>query len=338
IKAKELINIEKYLEYRFAKNKITSISWHDNSDKIIARINMFKVRSIDNLLASSNKVLQFTILFVVAVVVHGLVLRFVFPGYYDPLWPIHSDFYLPVEIANSPASILSYITWPRPTGMVFFALIGKLGIHGSIAAIIFLGMLNAVLTALLIKSFLTINLNLKFLAVFITYVFLICSHPYFYSFYVHDAFSQLSYFLLLIGLFSFCELFNKSVLIATCSLFVFSVLAFLAKETFGGAALVVSVVWFLYQRKKSVRDSIIPFVSIFIALIATFSFNFVIKSSFVTNSNAAYKVDLNPASVLTEWFHYVKLGYNLGSVFLLILIGFLVFSRKPIKDSKSIFV
>jgi hypothetical protein len=299
---------------------------------------MFKVRSINNLLATSNTVLQFTMLLVIAAIVHGLVLRFVFPGYYDPLWPIHSDFYLPAEIANSPASIFSYLTWPRPTGMVFFALIGKLGIHGSLAAIIFVAMLNAVITALLIKKFLTVSFGLRFLIIFIVYTFLLFSHPYFYSFYVHDAFSQLSYLLLIMGLFFYCSLLEKSIALATCVLFIFTIVGFLAKETFGGAALVISVIWFLYQRKKSVRDSITPFTLIFVALIITFGFNFLIKSSFVTNSNTAYRVDLNPFSILSEWFHYIKLGYNLGSVLLLILIGFLVFSKKLDENYKPKFV
>lgn len=299
---------------------------------------MLKVRSINNLLATSSSLLQFTMLFVIAAIVHGLVLRFIFPGYYDPLWPLHSDFYLPAEIANSPASIFSYVTWPRPTGMFFFALIGKFGIHGSLAAIIFLAMLNAVVTAFLVKKLLTINFGLRFLLAFAGYAFLLFSHPYFYSFYVHDAFSQLSYFLLVLGALSYCALAKKSVAIATCVLFIFSVVGFLAKETFGAAALMASAIWFLYQYRASLRDAIAPFVSIFIALIITFGFNFFIKSSFVTNSNTAYRIDLNPVSILSEWFHYIKLGYNLGIIFLLVLIGILVFSRQSDKSYGPAFV
>lgn len=299
---------------------------------------MFKVRSINNFLATSNGLLQFTMLLVIAAIVHGLVLRFVFPGYYDPLWPLHSDFYLPAQIANSPASIFSYVTWPRPTGMFFFALIGEFGIHGSLAAIIFLAMLNAVISALLIKSFLAINFGLKFLIAFSGYVFLLFSHPYFYSFYVHDAFSQLSYFLLVVGALLYCSLVKKSVTLAACALFVCSMIGFLAKETFGAAALVVSAIWFIYQYKTSLRDAIAPFISMFIALAIAFGFNFFIKSSFVTNSNAAYSVDLNPASILSEWLYYVKLGYNLGIVFLLVLIGVLVFSIRSAKSYSPAFV
>ena len=39
---------------------------------------MCKVRSINNFLATSNGLLQFTMLLVIAAIVHGLVLRFVF--------------------------------------------------------------------------------------------------------------------------------------------------------------------------------------------------------------------------------------------------------------------
>jgi len=299
---------------------------------------MLKVRNINNLLVTSSRLSQFIMLLVIAVIVHGLVLRFVFPGYYDPLWPLHSDFYLPAAIANSPVSIFSYITWPRPTGMFFFALIGKFGIHGSLAAIVFLAMLNAVITAFLIKNFLVINFGLRFLIAFSVYVFLLFSHPYFYSFYVHDAFSQLSYFLLIVGVQSYCALAKKSVALASCTFFILSVVAFLAKETFGAAALAASAIWFLYQYKASLRNSIAPFVSILIALAISFGFNFFIKSSFVTNSSTAYKVDLNPISILSEWSYYIKLGYNLGMVFLLVLIGILIFSKQSDRKSRAEFV
>lgn len=290
--------------------------------------------SIENHGHIKSNIAIFIILFLSAIIVHAIVLNFIFPGYYDPLWPLHSDFYLPVAIANSDAGILSYATWPRPIGMFFFAIIGKLGLHSSIAAIMVLTFFNAVLTSLLIKNMLSINFGIKYVCAFFVYTFLLFSHPYFYSFYLHDAFSQLSYFFLLIGFFFYCFLQKKHLLIASLALFMFSLTGFLAKETFGGSALIFATSWFVYKRKSSLKEAAIPFVILFTSLASSFIFNFLIKSTFVTNSNSAYRVDLNPASVLIEWAHYIALGYNPATALLIILIAATTL-KKPLNFSNE---
>lgn len=297
---------------------------------------MLKVEERTFVSPRANKSLEFVALCVIALIVHAVVLRFIFPGYYDPLWPLHSDFYLPADINSSGLGILDYINKSRPSGMVFFFLIGGLGIHGSIAAIISITLINVVVTATIAKQILNINFNVKFLAAYISYLGLLFSHPYFYSFYAHDAFSQLSYFLLLIGVFLFSSFFKKSFNLSLVLLFFFSLLAFLAKETFGITALAISFAWFLFHYKKSIKEAISPFISVLLALAVTFTYNFVTKSVFVTNSNQAYRVDFNPISIVSNWFEYVSLGYNMASLFGLLLIGVLVCYRFQVRDKVSI--
>ena len=40
-------------------------------------------------------------LFCIGALVQLAVLRWIFPGYIDPLWPSHDDYYTAIELANS---------------------------------------------------------------------------------------------------------------------------------------------------------------------------------------------------------------------------------------------
>ena len=71
-----------------------------------------------------------------ALLIHGLVLYFVFPGYYSPLWPNHSDFYIPVALAQSNLAFTDYLRFPRPMGFIFSGLIGHLGTRGAMLVVI----------------------------------------------------------------------------------------------------------------------------------------------------------------------------------------------------------
>ncbi|MDR7088685.1 tetratricopeptide repeat protein [Cellvibrio fibrivorans] len=295
------------------------------------------VEDKSSILPVTNKALEFVALFALALIAHAVVLQFIFPGYYDPLWPLHSDFYLPTNISNSGLGVLNYLSKPRPSGMAFFFLIGRFGVHGSIAAIIFVTLMNVAMTATIAKNLLNISFNFQFLATYIIYIFLLFSHPYFYSFYAHDAFSQLSYFFLLIGVLFYSFFFKKSFKISVLLLFIFSLLAFLAKETFGLAAIAVSLVWLLYHQKKSVKEAIAPTASVFLALCIVFIYSFTIKSAFITNSNDAYRVEFNPLSIMSNWFEYVSLGYNVASLVGLLLIGALVWYKFQVKNKSSVF-
>src|SRR5215213_344776 len=79
-------------------------------------------------------VLQITCFTFIALIVHAFVLKFFFPGYYSPLYPHHSDFYISIALAHSPNDFFqySYLGYSRPLGMFFMKLIGFLGLHGAI--------------------------------------------------------------------------------------------------------------------------------------------------------------------------------------------------------------
>ena len=58
----------------------------------------------------------------------------IFPGFYDPFWPHHSDYYIAQALAYSEGGALQILTQPRPLALLLFSLFGRLGIHGSVIA------------------------------------------------------------------------------------------------------------------------------------------------------------------------------------------------------------
>src|SRR5688572_13820142 len=89
-------------------------------------------------------------LVVIAAIVHGAVLRLVFPGYYRPLSPHHSDFYIPVSMAVVDYSVVEIFRGPRgrPIGFGFLQLVGQAGLEGSIALILLLVFTSCALLAM----------------------------------------------------------------------------------------------------------------------------------------------------------------------------------------------
>src|SRR5665213_1644427 len=111
-----------------------------------------KMRAMDlKVFRPIHPLLELGLLFVFALATYCAVLKFVFPKYLSPLWPHHSDFYIPASVAGGFRDALSYLTWPRPVGMIFFVLIGNLGTRGSIAVIIAITIFNAAISVYLLR-------------------------------------------------------------------------------------------------------------------------------------------------------------------------------------------
>jgi hypothetical protein len=261
--------------------------------------------------------LELCILTLVALAVHAFVLYFVFPGYYSPLWPNHSDYYIQAALANSPEGILSYAKWPRPIGMMFAYLTGFLGIKGSIAAIIFLTAVNCALSVILIRRILNIGFKWPFLMSFVVYLYLLFSQPHFYGFYAHDCLAQLSYFFLINAVYWFFIFRERSILFVNLILFCLTLLAFFSKEVYGISALIVAGAWFFYSRKECLIRAVIPILVVGSTLLVSLAYNAYIKSVFLNvtkDTHSPYAIDLSPVSVFKEISIYITEGYNLANL------------------------
>ena len=137
--------------------------------------------------------------FAAAAAAYVLCLYVAFPGYVDPLYPLHSDFYLSPGLSIRNPSLWAYLGWPRPIGYLTADLLGRLGLKGFIGSLILITLVNATLTVELVRR--VTNRSIPALLTLL-YCFLLFSHPQFYLNYIHDTLATLSYLYLIVGMLS----------------------------------------------------------------------------------------------------------------------------------------
>jgi hypothetical protein len=289
-----------------------------------------------------KQLLQFLVLLLVTFIVHAFVLRFIFPGFYKPLSIQHEDHYIPTAFAH--ALVPGYhdlMNWPRPVFMIFYKLIGHAGTSGAIGFVIGLAFINCVMSALLIKGILGLPFNGSFLFFYIIYCYLLFATPYFYILYTQDTGSYLSYFFLILGAILFYQNRNSAPVLPAGLLLICCILAFLSKETYQLLALFFSFLWFLYDRKTSLKRSLIPMGATVVAFIISAANNMRLKSVFV-NVNAPkgspYGVSLSPFSVAHEWIGYARDGINIADLLMIGLIGYMVLRFKKPWSRQLLFI
>lgn len=252
---------------------------------------------------------------ILALLVHALVLKFIFPGYYNPLYPHHSDFYISVALAHTPDDFFQYrhLGYSRPLGIFFLKFIGLPGIHGAILFTVINVAVNGCLSIMLVQRILKIEFKWPVILLFCLYFNLLFSQAYFYTFYTQDVFSHLSYFFLISGTLLFISLQKRSRNLALQTLLFFSITAFLCKETYALSAVLCTFLWALYNKQRTGKTVIAPFLVIVIALVLVMIFNLLIKSVFIklqTNTADPYYINIRPSSILHEMLLYAKEGLN----------------------------
>ena len=289
-----------------------------------------------------KQILVFLTLLLVTFIVHALVLRFIFPGFYRPLSVQHEDHYLPASFAYSARpNYRDLMNWSRPVFMLFYKLIGHAGTAGSIGYVIGLVFLNCVLSALLIKRILGLAFDGVFLFFYIIYCYLLFATPYFYILYTQDAGSHLCYFFLILGAILFYHTRNRPLPLSAGLLFVCCTLAFLSKETYQLVALFFSFLWFLYDRKTSLKRSLVPMGVTIAAFIISTVNNMRLNSVFVNvkaPKGSPYEVSLSPFSVVREWIGYAKDGINIADLLMIGLIGYMVLRFKKPWSRQLLFI
>jgi len=278
---------------------------------------------------------ELVLLLVVAAVLHAVVLCLVFPGYYRPLWPNHSDFYIAPALAHSGFGIADYVRFPRPVAMLFFGAIGMLGINGTMLLLVTLAVLNLVLIASLVRRALGLELSLAFVLAFAGYSLLVFAHPYFYRFATYDAVSQLSLLLLLLAAACWMRAWSGQRSFPWEGLaFVLCLLAFLAKETYGPSALVVAAAAGVGEWLRRRYKAFMPLASALIALVSGLALNRLNGSPFTGAANAPdspYRIDLSSASLIGQYLQYASDGLNGLTIAALVGAIMIVLASKDIR-------
>ena len=273
-------------------------------------------------------VIGFFILVVVALLVHAIVLKFVFPGYYNPLYSSYPELYLPAAIAHSPGGFTDLLLRPHPVSLFFIKFTGYFGIQGSMAWVIALLSANCALTGILINRIFKLRFGWKLVAVFAVYCYLLFSQPYFYTFYIQNTPAQLSYLFLITGACFFYSMVEDRPNLANSLLFGCCLLGFFSSITYGLAALSFSVLWFMHYRKVSYFRAALPFTMVAITLIMAVIDTVAAKPAIIDVSgpvNATTYINLNIKAVLYEWGLYAIESVNIANLVLLLFVAGLFF-------------
>jgi hypothetical protein len=262
-----------------------------------------------------------------AFIIHALVLKFIFPGYYSPLYPHHSDFYISAALANSPNDFFQYryLGYSRPVAIFFLKLIGLLGIHGAILFTVLNVMVNCAISATLFRRLLEIEFKASFVLLFCIYCYLLFSQPYFYTFYTQDVLAHLSYFFLITGAALFFTQQDQNFRKALLLLFSFSLVAFLFKETYMLAELFFALLGFAFHyKKKPMKIALSPLLVVMAAVGMVLIFNLTIKSIFInfhSTPTDPYYINLAPASIFKEIVLYAKEAFSFLHGIVIVMAG-----------------
>jgi hypothetical protein len=250
------------------------------------------------------------VLIVFALAMHAAVSTWIYPGFYDPLWPHHSDFYIGAALAHSPIPYLHNLTMPRPVGALFLEITGHLGFRGAIAANLLLVVLNCTATAMILRRVVALRLTWPFWVGFSLYLFLVLSHPLQYVWSTYDVFSQLSYLLLT------CAVMLVLRGVGIPVLFGVFLCAFLAKETFALSALFLTVLWWMLGHSNDRLSAVRISGAMVLALGITLILNRINQSPFLGSgavTGSPYQIDFSASSLTSEWMRYAVEGMSPGA-------------------------
>jgi hypothetical protein len=120
--------------------------------------------------------------FLFAAAIYWLCLRFLFPGYFAPLTPNHSDLYTPVGFLER--SFSEILTYPRPLTYVVLRTSGLLGVQGSILVVVLAAIVAVLLASTMTVRWARARMSGLGLA---CYLILVFAHPEFYFEHRHDS-------------------------------------------------------------------------------------------------------------------------------------------------------
>jgi len=274
--------------------------------------NMKGLTNDDNLSETENGLWKEP--FVLLAVVFGvyfLTLRFIFPGYFNPTTPFHSDFYM-FYSASSNETLSTLFMLPRFVGMFVRDIVGIFGMKGTIVFLIMLNAVNITLTILLIKA--AAKIKLYWPAV-VLYLFLIFSHPGFYIKYSYDFFDAIAYCFAVSAMYFWYK--NRENIkykqLSVITLFVF--LSLFAKETYFVPLCIFWCFQYFFANKKQ-RQSAGIMLGATIALFAlSIVHSHLVNSAWVNiggGKHDSYFIDMHPSSIIGMYVYYLKMWGNIG--------------------------
>jgi hypothetical protein len=283
--------------------------------------------STQNHANTSARYVEFIALLLAGFIMHAATLWLVFPGFYDPFWPNHSDFYGSVALANA-GNYWDLLTLPRPVGQLISTLLGQAGVRGSIFLFTCLVVINAVGTIMLLRKFVPAmgNTKLTTFLIFgaIPYLFVVFSHPFQYTWAAYDGWATASYTLLLLA--ALLAINRYSVLL----IFLSALAAFLVKETYVLSSLCLAGIWWIGASATDKPRLLRNLIGVFAAVILAYFINVRSESIFISDGGkeSPYFINMAPDSVMSEFLRYCTEGVSLAGWLYLFLLVVMVLSNR----------
>lgn len=295
----------------------------------------------DNEITNKNKHeswWEFLTLFVVVFGVYFLTLRFIFPGYFSPLIPFHSDFYIFYPALPHETLELLFMS-SRFVGIFVRDIVGIFGMESTIIFLIILNAVNITLTVLLVKAVARIKL---YWPLIILYLFLIFSHPGFYINYSYDFFDTLAYFFAVSAIFFWYKkienIKNKYVLVAVLLIF----LSLFSKETYFVPLFIFWCYQCFFSDGKQRKSAIIILGTTVLLVILSIFHSHLVNSPWVEIESRKvdpYFINMNLTSIIKTFLYYFKMWGNLGVIGLVALSLIIsIISKKLFKEKALFFI
>lgn len=250
---------------------------------------------------------------ILSAAIYMLALIYIFPGYFDPLWPQTIDFYSALMIANSQHTPWGHLFSARPAGFLALDAFGRLGLHAQLVPYLAMTLINTSITAILLYRALNISLGIASVVAFSAYALLIYSHPAFYVAYLHDVWATQSYLFFALAM---CCLVGSRLhpWIALVPFGILVALAALTKETYYVTFCVIISLWAVLQPPAKRYYAIASALTAFGILLATAAISrYVIASPFYGVGAAPasdYVGTANLAVIGKEWLTYAQESFT----------------------------
>ena len=252
--------------------------------------------------------------------VYAAVLAYIFPGYFDPLYAIHSDIYFSPGLSARNPSLTAYLAWPRPAGYLAAHLFGLAGVQGFIFILIVITLVSTALTADLVQRIIGRRLPLMMVAVYAGLVF---SHPQFYVNYVHDTLATLSYLYVIAGMCAWYAYLEKPGPWRRALCVVPFVLAAFTKETYFVTAVLFWTAQVYLRGGRVRRTAAVILGVVLVAESAGLYWNLHSGETFMRldDTSSVYAMDFSPSSMANVLWFYTKALMPWG-VLIAVLAGF----------------
>ena len=240
---------------------------------------------------------RFSLTLALALAAYWACLQFVFPGYFSPLDPLHSDYYLVPGITADGEPLWEKLNYPRPLGFLFLWTIGHLGLQGATAVLVAITLLNAALLVELWRRLAPFALSWWAVAIYLASLF---AHPQFYLSHSHDTMATLSLTYLLLAMHCWQFWRERGGWFWYVAAAVLLVLLAFTKETYYVAALFYWVAQIFKAAPGRRRAAIAFFVAVIAIELAAVVANLGARNTFIqpsANPSDPYYISLAPVSV-----------------------------------------